>query len=317
MERFYDTIVKNFLDAAATGNIEHVKEAIKEYKVNIMAINGDHDNALILAALNGHYDMIEYLLSKIPIEDQKECIESGNQLGITPIIAACASGNYQILRRLLKVYENGIQNVIEMPVTDMGNTCLGIACAYGHLTIVKFLVLNGFGLDPVPNSLCPHPLMLAMINGHSDILDYFYLPSLYQIPAKLNLFSHEDQEEIRQSLPPNYEIIPFVDIDQTCPTFHNLNILALAVVLNKREMYEYLIGRGANLNAIIRDQITVRSIAASFNFDISTSNDSFYSSSGTQSINSLNAQTTTEKKKSRKSIVSKFGKLFKNNNHQN
>uniref|UniRef100_A0AC35GQQ6 Ankyrin repeat protein n=1 Tax=Panagrolaimus sp. PS1159 TaxID=55785 RepID=A0AC35GQQ6_9BILA len=92
MERFYDTIIKNFLDAAANGNIEHVKEAIKEYKVNIMAINGDHDNALILAALNGHYDIIEYLLSKIADKDQKKCIEFGNQLGITPIIAACASG---------------------------------------------------------------------------------------------------------------------------------------------------------------------------------------------------------------------------------
>uniref|UniRef100_A0A914QIC5 Ankyrin repeat protein n=1 Tax=Panagrolaimus davidi TaxID=227884 RepID=A0A914QIC5_9BILA len=126
MERFYDTIIKNFLDAAATGNIQHVKEAIKEYKVNIMAINDNHDNALILAALNGHYDMIEYLLSQIPeIEDQKICIESGNQLGITPIIAACASGNYQILLKLLEVYKN--ENFFELPVTDMGNTCLGIA----------------------------------------------------------------------------------------------------------------------------------------------------------------------------------------------
>uniref|UniRef100_A0A914XWU0 Ankyrin repeat protein n=1 Tax=Panagrolaimus superbus TaxID=310955 RepID=A0A914XWU0_9BILA len=308
MDRYYDIMLQHYLNAVKDNNIQLVQEALQHN--HIMASNQDLDNALILASLNGHYEMIKFLIEQIPEENRKEYISMGNQLGITPIIAACANGNIKVLNYLLKFIAD--DDAISLPVTDLGNTCLGIACANGHLGIVKYLLTGGASLDMVRGSLCPHPLMLAMLNGHEDILIYFYLPSLAKSP-KLKYYPLESQEEIKKSAEFSMELVPDVDIDECCPQFHNLNILALAVVLQMNEMFKFLCQLGADLDAELPEtRNSVRRVAENYGFHIphfSLSNAESHDE--TQSLGS----DIGLKKPSKKhlSLIKKLGKILRGN----
>lgn len=96
-------------------------------------------------------------------------VNEANQLGITPVHAACAQGHLKILHELIKAGA-------DMRSTDLGITPMGMACAHGHLEIVKYLIVGGMTLETVPGSLTPSPLMLAAMNGQDKILIYFLLP---------------------------------------------------------------------------------------------------------------------------------------------
>uniref|UniRef100_A0AC34FBB5 Uncharacterized protein n=1 Tax=Panagrolaimus sp. ES5 TaxID=591445 RepID=A0AC34FBB5_9BILA len=311
MDRYYDFMLQHYLDAVKEGNIPLVQQALQHN--HIMASNQDLDNALIIAALHGQYEMLKFLIEQIPEENRKEYISMGNQLGITPIIAACAFGEVPILNYLLKFIAD--EDAISLPVTDLGNTCLGIACANGHLKIVKYLLAGGAGLDMVKGSLCPHPLMLAMLNGHEDILIYFYLPSLARSP-KLTLYPPESQEEIKRSAEFSTDMVPAVDIDESCPQFHNLNILALAVVLQMNEMFKFLRQLGADLDAQLPEtKNSVRRVAENYGFIIphfSLSNSESHQDE-TQSLGSDIATSTKKSSKKHLSLIKKLGRILRGN----
>ena len=134
-----------------------------------------------------------------------ESINTGNQLGVTPVMAACASGNVQLLHLLLK--HGGA-----LSITDLGNTCMGMACAHGHLGIVQYLLNAGDTFQPAEGALCPHPLMLAMLNDHQDILVYFYLPKSAFLLLPLFIYAFSVYLELVE-----YPIIPRKNCNNSSP----------------------------------------------------------------------------------------------------
>uniref|UniRef100_A0AC34GW99 Ankyrin repeat protein n=1 Tax=Panagrolaimus sp. ES5 TaxID=591445 RepID=A0AC34GW99_9BILA len=268
MDCYNEKILENFLKAVIGNDLNKVKEALKEDKINIMATDEDKNNALILASLYGHFEIIQFLVNEIPENDRKEFIKKGNFLGITPVIGACASGNIQILDLLLNFFNDDTD--FKFPVTSLGNTCLGMACANGHPDIMFRLIDAGCRFENVPNSLCPHPLMLAMFNEHRYILHFIYLPSLLQSGQKMMTCTEEIYDFLyRVGFGTLCNVIFFVDIDECCPQFHNLNILALVVIFYEYEMFNLLFHWGANLDAkILSGAKSVRDLAQDIGFYI-------------------------------------------------
>ncbi|XP_064110385.1 protein fem-1 homolog C-like [Macrobrachium nipponense] len=83
------------------------------------------------AASNGHYWVVDYLLSKAPIQMAKTSFNG------TPLQAACALGYFEIVR-LLEEHGAYIEAADNRAVT-----CLMLASFGGHLEIVKYLLEVG------------------------------------------------------------------------------------------------------------------------------------------------------------------------------
>lgn len=156
-------------------------------------------NALILACIGGHVDIVKYLLSFPEILNN---INYKDKEGKTAIDYACALDSVDILETILNTEEYfdynkalhlscnlGKLNIVKYFLTSKhkhkfqlksvdyhGKTPLMIACSQGHLNIVKFLLTSS---DLEKNSNINEAtinkstsLMYACLNNQIEIIDY-------------------------------------------------------------------------------------------------------------------------------------------------
>ena len=136
--KYDDTLIRTLdndgsralLLAAVNGHLEIMKYLIEECEVDPSARNSHGNNALFEAAFNGHLDICKYLVTECGIDPSIQ-----NNYGETVILAAAGSGELDIIKYLVK--EHGASVSIQ---NEDGINALMIAAQRGYLDVVKYLV---------------------------------------------------------------------------------------------------------------------------------------------------------------------------------
>ena len=110
---------------------------------------------LFYAILGGHCEVVKYLIDKCNCDPHQQSVQ-----GETPLYLACLGGHYEIVTYLIHTchcdpttgltdmpsYLDIVQYPVSLPSIDVnmkdgdGYAPLHIACLYGHLDIIKYLV---------------------------------------------------------------------------------------------------------------------------------------------------------------------------------
>lgn len=123
---------------------------------------------LVIAARNGHYDIVSYLLNKTHADSEQSgsVIFDGETIeGAPPLWCAAAAGHLQIVKLLVK-HGSKVNST-----TKTNSTPLRAACFDGHYNIVKYLVKYGADIE-VANRHGHTCLMIACYKGHYKIVQY-------------------------------------------------------------------------------------------------------------------------------------------------
>ena len=147
------------LTAAADGRISDVRYSHEVRAANINAVNSNGDNALILAANNGHLPVVQYLANKVAK------INAVNSNGDNALIIAADSGYLPVVQYLVDNRAN------INAVHSNGNNALILAADKGHLPVVQYLVDNRANINAV-NSNGNNALIIAANNGHLPVVQY-------------------------------------------------------------------------------------------------------------------------------------------------
>ncbi|GAQ85260.1 hypothetical protein KFL_002260160 [Klebsormidium nitens] len=158
-------------DAAESGNVEALEEAMRSLTVSINSRADDGDTALHLAALHGHAQCVEVLLSK------GASVLARDEDGAVPLHDAAASGFTDCVTLLLNAAEQ--QGCIEelLKASDIdGDTPLHHAARGNHVAVVEQLL--GAGADAsIENGVGKKPYRLADDLRAVDICQRPLLPS--------------------------------------------------------------------------------------------------------------------------------------------
>lgn len=209
----YDPLIHTPEFIGSHGNVDGAKWIIKHDKWNPT----DMGTALYYAIDNGHVDLVEYFVSiGIDIDDLNESLliasskgyldlvqylhQRGGKLDwhfIHPLRMAATNGHLNVVKYII---DNGIPDRGGVAISDairggyleivkylyerdkyIDNRWGVLACAFGHLEILRFLHQMGFKLDYSFN----RSLRLASEEGYFDIVMYLFEnginPSLIQL----------------------------------------------------------------------------------------------------------------------------------------
>ena len=104
-------------------------------KSDILLGNESGQSPLHIAAICGHTDIVDLLISKGDDIDIDACSEMG--AGRPPLALACATGRIDVVNYLLE------KKADIDAVSGDGYTALMVASTYGHLPCVKTLIQHG------------------------------------------------------------------------------------------------------------------------------------------------------------------------------
>ncbi|KAJ5758931.1 hypothetical protein N7520_006087 [Penicillium odoratum] len=116
------------------------------------------DCPLYYAAWMGLTEIVDYLV----VKDKGRIDEKGNK-GRTALVAACGTGNVDIVQKLL---DNGADHTI---TDDDGQTPLGTSSAIGHYEVTKLLLISGANIESA-NARLVTPLYCASFKGHLPVV---------------------------------------------------------------------------------------------------------------------------------------------------
>ncbi|KAK9498138.1 hypothetical protein O3M35_004016 [Rhynocoris fuscipes] len=123
---------------------------------------------LIVAARNGHADVVKLLVSKFNVDTEHAgCVKVENYYiqGATALWCAAGAGHLNVV----KVLVHAGANVNHTTMTN--STPLRAACFDGRLDIVKYLIEHGAMVN-IPNKYNNSCLMIASYKGHLDIVQF-------------------------------------------------------------------------------------------------------------------------------------------------
>ena len=181
---------KKLWPAARECNIEKITKLLGSGMLDVNSIpEGYYSTPLMIAAANGHIDVVNLLLNK------GAEIDKGNDYGTTPLHVAATWGHLHFVELLLdrgalhnsrtrsggtSLYwaaKGGHKHVVKVLIDhgtdvdikdDYGNTPLGFAVDMDHIDTVQLLL--EMGADPNARNLRGEtPLEGATRNGHKDV----------------------------------------------------------------------------------------------------------------------------------------------------
>ncbi|MDR3441700.1 MAG: ankyrin repeat domain-containing protein [Legionella sp.] len=164
--------------------VEVVHELLKQQGINVNQANNNDVTPLYTSCRNGHVEMVRELLKHGNIH-----INQADNKGITPLYAACHNGHYEVVLELLK------QEGIDINQADNeGITPLYAACRNGHYEVVRELLKHeGIGINQA-NSKGATPLHIACRKGHTRIaailMDSKHIDSINSLDSKKNTPLH-------------------------------------------------------------------------------------------------------------------------------
>jgi ankyrin repeat protein len=122
-----------FFEAASTGDVEAIKQQLKEDPALLNSFSPDGFTALGLASFFGNQEIVKFLLEN----NADPNVASANSFHVAPIHSACAISNFEIAELLIK--SGADVNAKQMS----GVTPLHSAAHNGQTKIAKLLIENG------------------------------------------------------------------------------------------------------------------------------------------------------------------------------
>ncbi|KAL3115445.1 hypothetical protein niasHT_020118 [Heterodera trifolii] len=148
--------------ACVEGHFQIVKLLVEEGNADIEVADSDGDTAFLCALMGKKLDIGNYLIARGARTDRT------NKFGISPLHIFVKKGDFALCKFLV---ENGA-NVNQKTTVSGHVTPLLIACAEGHLQIVKLLVEKGNADIEVADSDGDTPLTLALMEHNFKIARY-------------------------------------------------------------------------------------------------------------------------------------------------
>ena len=223
--------------ATQNGHILIILYLIEIQKVdkNIQGFGGK--TALHYACENGHLPIVEYLISK------GANIEAKDEYGDYVIHYASTGGHLPIVKYLIER-----QNVDKDIKGFLERTPLHYACKKGHFPIVEYLISKGANIE-AEDEYGKTPLHFACENGHLQIVEYLISKGA-NIEAK---DEHGDYVIHHASTCGNLSIVQYLierqNVDKDIKGFLEKTPLHCACEINYLPMVEFLISKGANIEA--------------------------------------------------------------------
>ncbi|KAK7571104.1 hypothetical protein V9T40_014708 [Parthenolecanium corni] len=213
------------LEASKSGDCDQVQRLLTTYPhiVNCRDLDGRHSTPLHFAAGYNRVSVVEYLLS------HGADVHAKDKGGLVPLHNACSYGHYEVTEMLVKHGAN-------VNVADLWKfTPLHEAAAKGKYDIVKLLLQNG--ADPAKKNRDGATPLDLVKEGDQDVADL-----LRGNAALLDAAKKGNLARIQRLLTP--ENINCRDLQG-----RNSTPLHLAAGYNNLEVAEFLLERGADVNA--------------------------------------------------------------------
>jgi len=162
------------LRAAKNGNLTVLKTYLRYHPKcfiqNLLSSSSHDDPPIVIAARNGHMNVIEYILAKCNDESVLEQVgdvqfDGKTIQGAPALWCAAAAGHLNIVRALVEL------GAKVNCCTKSQSTPLRAACYDGHLDIVSYLVSVGADLE-IANAYGHTCLMVACYKNRYEIVDF-------------------------------------------------------------------------------------------------------------------------------------------------
>ena len=165
--------------AARDGNLRRLKDFLdhlpREEVSRLVSANTNGATPLVVSCLNGHGEVVEYLVDKCCASvEQPGSVTFNFHFQGPPLVYAVIAGHLDIVELLVKRGAN-------MNSTKEGSSPLLEACLYGHYEIVKYLVKQKADIEVTNSRYWGTCLMIACHIGHFKIAKY-----LIEIGADVN-----------------------------------------------------------------------------------------------------------------------------------
>ena len=168
---------KSFFTHCKTGNLEAVKDCIE----NGANINLNYDQAIKLAAKNGHVDVVTYLvkMGADPNEALVDAAFNGHIIVVQYLVLNGANVSANNNAAIKYASENGHIVVVQYLVLNGvdPNEALVPAAENGQMNIIMFLVKHGINLDVHGQDA----IDMAKKNNHQYVVDYL-TKIIFEIP---------------------------------------------------------------------------------------------------------------------------------------
>ncbi|XP_015788937.1 uncharacterized protein LOC107365878 isoform X2 [Tetranychus urticae] len=241
--------------AASKGSVSVIEEMLKFDKQSVIKskIPGTEATALHEAAAKGFAEVVKILV------EAGGSAQDEDKDGMTPLHLAARHGHIEVFR-VLKDFVD-----LKMVSKRNGLTALHIAASYGQSDFVIELLSNvPGGIPSVKGSIGPNeeygvtPLHLASKNGHESVVRLLMNSTGVQVNA---------QTKIHESIPMHYAaegghmivaglLISRSSDSLTKPDKHGKTSLHLAAAQGHLNMVSMLLGQGAEINALDKEEWT-------------------------------------------------------------
>ncbi|XP_071111901.1 serine/threonine-protein phosphatase 6 regulatory ankyrin repeat subunit B-like [Haliotis cracherodii] len=151
---------KTPLMVAAQKGHRQVFDLLVTQGADVSLVDDDGNNVLHVACLEGHVDIVKYVLSQ-KVAD----INSRGRYGWTPLMVAAQKGHRQVFDLLV-----GEEADVSL-VNDNRNDILHVACLGGHVDIVKYVLSQKVADINIRGRYGKTPLMVAAQKGHRQVFD--------------------------------------------------------------------------------------------------------------------------------------------------
>ncbi|CAO3628540.1 unnamed protein product [Mucor fragilis] len=145
--------------AASRGHLKIIQCLVEEYAVRVDSTDNEGETALLKAAYNGHYHVVEYLL------DSNANIHQKDKDGWTALHNACSRGYFRIVRLLVD------RNAKVDVRSKMGHTPLINAASKGYMSIVEYLLDEAHANPLIKNNFGEAAYDVSAAAGESYICE--------------------------------------------------------------------------------------------------------------------------------------------------
>ena len=169
-------------------------------------------------------------------------------------------GNIESLRYLIDVANESLE--IDHPEKQ---TLLHIACIYGHIPIIQYLVKKGFDIN-APSTIGETPLHIACSNGHLSAVRYI-IETLHASTDSVDKDGYNALHFAAKNghVPVVKYLIEKVNISPEIKTNNNSTSLHLAIENNRLDVIKYLISLNVDLSVRNKSDETPLTLASRSN----------------------------------------------------